>query len=593
MNNIILIISFCIILILSLILIVFLPRYKTTNYTQQSPETFLNYCSSDNDCSKGYSCDSITALCKGSIGTPCFYETDCSNPLICNGICILNENTNVLNGNCPCNPSNLICVELENRSYTCKNLGGLTCSENSDCYSQFCNNGICSFGNPNGYFCDIDTDCESNFCSNGVCQDFGMISGNLGSYCVPTGYSVMGGDCSTNLICIQNRDSEQISGNCYFSTPSVFPEPCYPEFQPCEPPYTCNRYFGTTNSYLCDYNSINPNIYPIIAGNPIATGTQLCISGMIGVNENSTNLCIQDSGIGCDNSNFCEISCNLQLFNLMKYTPEGIQSIFTGSISASKIVNGQNEDIYILCDDGIYLYNGSLTQVINQTGITDICISSNPLENNSLYFLYLNFVYSLPFTNTNYPVSISSLERVASRISDTRQFDIFANSSELTDSNFMYQDANLYIYANSGANLSIANVSQGMFYYDIQNSFGMTGLSECSCPYESGKLACCTYTNYLYIQDNILKTSGNVSAYSFTNKYTNLPYPVINFSLYNSSLGFLNSRLMLYCEDDITNYVVLCDSGNLQAVPFSSNSDYLMTTVSENNYYIATNGTCF
>ncbi len=113
-----------------------------TNILGEDPGTLLVQFEDDGTGSSSSSSSGATTT-TGTEGDSCTENTECESNYCLNSICQ---------------------AAPENR------LNGNECTTNGQCLSGLCTEGICE-GNPNGSACTAHGECNSNFCSNGLCQE--------------------------------------------------------------------------------------------------------------------------------------------------------------------------------------------------------------------------------------------------------------------------------------------------------------------------------------------------------------------------------------------------------------------------------------
>jgi len=201
-QRIFLIVIVALILIVGIIILILYLTSDNNNIEREQGDIcnlpFGAACDVDHKCAAGLVCETT---CKKGIGQSCTSLSDCVSTAT---TCTINSSgQNVcktgpvggLDENCPCD-SGLLC----NTDGLCKRQVGSSCTADSDCITNQCNDGVCGHGSGLGEQCQTTADCDLELqCSNGICQEDGVETGEQGSYCNSTC------QCNGNLTCIDNR----------------------------------------------------------------------------------------------------------------------------------------------------------------------------------------------------------------------------------------------------------------------------------------------------------------------------------------------------------------------------------------------------
>lgn len=172
-------------------------KQDSENGSKISGGSFGYRCQTDGDCNSNMICDPQFNVCKMNAGSACESYYDCATGFYCSGVCLSEDtpntvDTGIIGYPCPCFYDNQECVDGKCLSIS-------SCSENSDCVSGLCQNGLCFRLSPNGGYCDNDNQCESGNCSNNICQVVNITSGGLGASCIDNS------QCNSGLSCRNGR----------------------------------------------------------------------------------------------------------------------------------------------------------------------------------------------------------------------------------------------------------------------------------------------------------------------------------------------------------------------------------------------------
>lgn len=193
---------------------------QETEEPSQPPMTEAQYgtvCSSSRPCAEGLVCEQINddvSVCKTQMNYPCTTILQCeSSALYCANVCSL-TNSGGIGQPGPCNEG-----LVEDEFQICRYDTGEVCSENIDCATQSCVNGICSITYANGDVCTSNDYCISKNCSNGICQEYGVVTGEEGAICS------LSNSCNDPYTCYINFESDFTDfGVCRVT--STFPGVC-------------------------------------------------------------------------------------------------------------------------------------------------------------------------------------------------------------------------------------------------------------------------------------------------------------------------------------------------------------------------------
>lgn len=292
-------------------------------------------------------CNSINSIsvCSNKLvnGQACTSGTQCLGGLCTNGVCVGGCLTNADCGaGAYC--SNYRCYPYQNKP------DGSVCSQSSECASQFCFNGfcrttcipsfpVCPSGTfcqpntavpgvggvclptggqlPNGAACQFDSQCISNFCNNGICG----YSCNAGYICPPgttcntaSGRCQFGGNLPLGASCSSNVQCQ--SGLCWFG---ICTARCTFDSQ-CPQGYFCDP---TTGTCTC---ATKPNGFPCTSSPQCQSG--LCLNGVC------TRRCVRSSDCNfnqvCDNGVCVNGQCGSQNACPIGYNCVSNRCVFAG-----------------------------------------------------------------------------------------------------------------------------------------------------------------------------------------------------------------------------------------------------------------------
>ncbi len=208
-------------------------------------------------CESGESCSNCSSDCgacqlKKSSGESCSYNSECLEDNCQNGVCCRSDKTCCLNDN-PCS-SNEWCQT--DGWYYCRSqiINGDSCDRNRTCQSGYCVHGKCrsSVNYCGDSYCDSGESCSSCSSDCGACQEEEVVKKADGEYC-DKNEECTSENCQNYRCCLKNKTCCLSYNNCS-SEQYCFEERhyCVPRFadgQSCSEDDQCKS--GNCKNYIC------------------------------------------------------------------------------------------------------------------------------------------------------------------------------------------------------------------------------------------------------------------------------------------------------------------------------------------------------